>query len=161
MTVAYIGIGSNVGDRIGFCRAAVGALDGSPSISTLAVSGLYETSPIGGPPQRSFVNLVVKVETELGPRALLEACKDIEQKMGREPSDLRWGPRVVDLDLLLYGREKVSEPDLEVPHPRLKERRFALVPLLEIDPDLTDPWETRLDDSLEEAEGDVELLEPF
>ena len=161
MTVAYIGVGSNVGDRVGFCRAAVEALDASAGISRRAVSSLYETSPIGGPPQRSFVNLAVRIETDLEPGDLLEACKLIEQKMGREPSDLRWGPRVVDLDILLYGNEKVSEPDLEIPHPRLKERRFALVPLLEIDPDLTDPWETRLDDSLEEAEGKVELLEPF
>lgn len=161
MTVAYIGVGSNVGDRIGFCRAAVEALAASTGISTREVSSLYETSPLGGPPQRSFVNLVVAIDTELEPRELLEACKLIEQKMGREPSDLRWGPRVVDLDVLLYGSEKVSEPDLEIPHPRLKERRFALVPLLEIDPDLTDPWETRLDDSLEEAEGKVELLEAF
>lgn len=161
MTVAYIGVGSNVGDRVGFCRAAVEALDASAGISTRQVSSLYETSPIGGPPQRSFVNLAVRIETELEPRDLLEACKLIEQKMGREPSDLRWGPRVVDLDILLYGREKVSEPDLEIPHPRLKERRFALVPLLEIDPDLTDPWETRLEDSLEEAEGKVELIESF
>ena len=161
MTVAYIGVGSNVGDRVGFCRAAVEALDASAGIATREVSSLYETSPIGGPPQRSFVNLAVRIETELEPRELLEACKLVEQKMGREPSDLRWGPRVVDLDILLYGNEKVSEPDLEIPHPRLKERRFALVPLLEIDPDLTDPWETRLDDSLEEAEGKVELLESF
>ena len=161
MTVAYIGVGSNVGDRAGFCRAAVEALGSADDITTLQTSSLYETSPIGGPPQRSFVNLAVKVETELEPGELLAACHAIEQRMGREPSDIRWGPRVVDLDILLYGREKVSEPDLERPHPRLKERRFALVPLLEIDPDLTDPWETRLDDSLEEAEGKVELLEPF
>lgn len=161
MTVAYIGVGSNVGDRAGFCRAAVEALDASPGVSTRAVSSLYETSPIGGPPQRSFINLAVKVETDLEPRELLDACKLIEQKMGREPSDLRWGPRVVDLDILLYGSEKVSEPDLEIPHPRLKERRFALVPLLEIDPDLADPWETRFEDSLEEAEGEVELFEKF
>lgn len=161
MTVAYIGVGSNVGDRAGFCRSAVESLDAPPGISTRSVSSLYETSPIGGPPQRSFINLAVKIETELEPRELLEACKLIEQKIGREPSDLRWGPRVVDLDILLYGSEKISEPDLEIPHPRLKERRFTLVPLLEIDPDLTDPWETRLEDSLEEAEGDVELFERF
>ena len=161
MTTSYIGVGSNVGDRAAFCRAAVHALDEAPGIQRREVSSLYETSPIGGPPQRSFINLVVRIETDLEPRALLDACKAIEQKMGREPSDLRWGPRVVDLDILLYGSEKVSEPDLEIPHPRLKERRFALVPLLEIEGDITDPWETRLDDSLDEAEGEVELIEPF
>lgn len=161
MTTAYIGIGSNVGDRAGFCRKAVSLLGESEDVEVSSVSSLYETSPLGGPPQRSFVNLVVRVETSLDPRGLLETCKRIEQRMGREPSELRWGPRVADLDILLYGSEKVSEPDLEIPHVRLKERNFALVPLLEIEPDLTDPWETPLSDSLDEAEGDVQVLEPF
>ena len=161
MTTAYIGIGSNVGDRVGFCRRAVEALTRSEGVTVVKVSSLYETSPVGGPPQRSFINLVAKVSTELDPRGLLEVCQNLEQRMGREPSDIRWGPRVVDMDILLYGNEKVSEPDLEIPHARLKERRFALVPLLEIDPDLTDPWETRLDDALAEAEGEVELHSPF
>lgn len=161
MTRAYIGIGSNVGDRAAFCRKAVDALRSAPAIEVTAASSLYETAPVGGPPQRSFVNVVVRVETELEPRGLLETCKDIEHRLGREPSDIRWGPRVADLDILLYGAEKVSEPDLEIPHPRLKERRFVLVPLLEIDPDATDPWETPLAHSLDEAEGDVEILEPF
>ena len=161
MTTAYIGIGSNVGDRVGFCRRAVEALTRSEGVTVVKASSLYETSPVGGPPQRSFINLVAKVSTELDPRGLLEVCQNLEQRMGREPSDIRWGPRVVDIDILLYGNEKVSEPDLEIPHARLKERRFALVPLLEIDPDLTDPWETRLDDALAEAEGEVELHSPF
>ena len=161
MTTSYIGIGSNVGDRPEFCRKAVKGLDTSDGIRVTRVSSLYETVPVGGPPQRSFINVVAKIETALDPRALLEACKTIEHRMGREPSDIRWGPRVVDLDILLYGSEKVSEPDLEIPHARLKERRFALIPLLEIDPDLTDPWETRLDDALDEAEGEVELREAF
>lgn len=161
MTTSYIGIGSNVGDRPEFCRKAVKALDSSDGIRVTRVSSLYETAPVGGPPQRSFINVVAKVETDLDPRALLDACKKIEHRLGREPSDIRWGPRVVDLDILLYGSEKVSEPDLEIPHARLKQRRFALVPLLEIDPNLTDPWETRLDDALDEAEGEVELREAF
>jgi len=161
MTTAYIGIGSNVGDRVGFCRRAVEALTMSEGVAVVKVSSLYETSPLGGPPQRSFMNLVAKVETSLDPRGLLEVCQELEQRMGREPSDIRWGPRVVDLDILLYGSEKVSEPDLEIPHARLKERRFALVPLLEIDPDLTDPWDTPLKDALVEAEGEVDLHGPF
>ncbi|MDP9068482.1 MAG: 2-amino-4-hydroxy-6-hydroxymethyldihydropteridine diphosphokinase [Actinomycetota bacterium] len=161
MTTSYIGIGSNVGDRARFCRQAVQALADAEGIEVEAVSSLYETSPVGGPPQRSFVNVVVKIDTTLGPRDLLEACKRIEHRMGREPSDIRWGPRVADLDVLLYGDEKVGEPDLEIPHPRLRERRFALVPLLEVSPDVTDPWDTRLADSLDEAEGDAQLLEPF
>ena len=161
VTTAYIGIGSNVGDRVGFCRRAVEALTRSEGVTVVKVSSLYETSPVGGPPQRSFINLVAKVSTELDPRGLLEVCQSLEQRMGREPSDIRWGPRVVDMDILLYGTDKISEPDLEIPHARLKERRFALIPLLEIDPDLTDPWETRLDDALAEAEGEVELHSPF
>lgn len=157
MTVAWIGIGSNVGDRVGFCRRAVTELEIAPGIAVDAISSIYETSPVGGPPQRSFMNLVVRLETSLGPRELLEASQRIERRLGREESDIRWGPRVVDLDVLLFGDEKVSEPDLEIPHPRLTERRFVLVPILEVDPEATDPWGARLADSLPEAEGDVEL----
>ncbi|MFP5298231.1 MAG: 2-amino-4-hydroxy-6-hydroxymethyldihydropteridine diphosphokinase [Actinomycetota bacterium] len=159
MTVAFIGIGSNVGDRVLFVRRAVDELEDTPGTQATKISSLYETAPIGGPPQRSFVNAVARIETGLGPRELLNVCKDIERKLGRDASDIRWGPRIIDLDVLLYGDEKVSEPDLEIPHPRLKERRFVLVPLLEIDPDLTDPWDARYADALDEAEGEVKLLE--
>ena len=161
MTSSYIGIGSNVGDRIDFCRRAVGALEDTAGVVVEATSSLYETSPIGGPPQRSFVNAVVRVQTELNPRGLLQVCKRIEQTLGREPSDIRWGPRVVDLDVLTFGDEKIGEPDLEIPHPRMTGRRFVLVPLLEIDPDAADPWGMRYADLVAEAEGDVRLLEPF
>jgi len=161
MTGSYIGIGSNVGDRSDFCRRAVAALDNSQGVDVDAVSSLYETSPIGGPPQRSFLNLVARVRTELNPRGLLQVCKRIEQTMGREPSDIRWGPRVIDLDVLTFGDEKIGEPDLEIPHPRMTRRRFVLVPLLEIDPEAADPWGMRYDVHVAEAEGDVRLLEPF
>ena len=161
MTTAYIGIGSNVGDRQDFCRRAVHEIGESTVVRVQATSSLYETSPVGGPPQRSFVNAVVRVDTELTPRGLLEACKRVEARMGREESDIRWGPRVVDLDILLYGEEKVNEPDLEIPHALMTHRRFVLVPLLEVDPDVTDPWGTPYRDSLDEAEGEVELLQPF
>ena len=161
MTTAYIGIGSNVGDRQAFCRRAVDALSSSPGVHVTATSSLYETSPLGGPPQRSFINMVVRVETDLNARGLLKACQAIEKVLGREPSDIRWGPRVLDLDILLYGEEKIVEPDLEIPHPRLSTRRFALVPLLEIDPEIADPREGRFADSLPEAEGDVDLAEPY
>ncbi len=161
MTLACIGIGSNVGDREGFCRKAVKALGAHPDVDIDAVSSLYETDPIGGPPQRSFVNLVARISTGLSPADLLQECKRIERALGRGESDIRWGPRVVDLDILTYGEEKVSDPDLEIPHPRLTQRRFALVPLLEIDPDAADPWGTPYRDSLEEAEGEVHLLRAF
>lgn len=161
MSVAYLGVGSNVGDRGGFCRRAVEQLGSAPSIRVEKVSSLYATSPVGGPPQRSFINIALGISTELTPQELLATCKDIEHRLGRGESDIRWGPRVVDLDILLFDQEKVSEPDLEIPHPRLTVRKFALVPLLEIEPELTDPWGMPYRDLVDEAEGDVELLEAF
>lgn len=161
MTDAYLGIGSNVGDRAAFCRSAVELLRGSEGIRITATSSLYETSPVGGPPQRSFVNLVVLLDTELTPQELLLVCKDIEVRLGRGPSEIRWGPRVVDLDMLTYGDEKLNEPDLEIPHPRMTQRRFVLIPLLEVNPDAADPWGRRFADWLDEAEGDARLLERF
>ena len=159
MTTAYIGIGSNVGDRAAFVRAALAELSASPNVEVVVASSLYETSPVGGPPQRSFVNAVAKVETSLDARGLLGICRAIEERLGREPSTLRWGPRVIDLDVLLFGDHKIGEPDLEVPHPRMHERRFVLVPLLEIQPDVTDPWGNRYADLVEEAAGEVQLYE--
>lgn len=158
MTNAWISIGSNVGDRAAFLRQAVDELRATDGIEVAATSSLYETSPIGGPPQRSYYNAAVRIETELDARSVYETCKAIEAKMGRDASEMRWGPRVIDLDLLLFGEEKVVEPDLEIPHPRMNERRFVLVPMLEIDPDVSDPWGGRYADRLDEAEGDVELL---
>jgi 2-amino-4-hydroxy-6-hydroxymethyldihydropteridine diphosphokinase len=161
MSVAFIGVGSNVGDRQTFCRRAIDELRASSGIAVEEVSSLYETSPVGGPPQRSFVNLVARISTTGTPQELLALCKEIEQRLGRGDSDIRWGPRVVDLDILLFDQEKVSEPDLEIPHPRLTVRKFALVPLLELDPELTDPWGMPYREFVDEAEGDVERLEAF
>ena len=161
MTIAHIGVGSNVGNRNDFCRRAVTELKNHDAVEVEAVSSLYETAPLGGPPQRSFVNLVAQTDVGIEPRALLEVCKSIEQRLGREPTELRWGPRVVDLDVLTFGDEKIVEADLEIPHPRMTQRRFVLVPLLEIDAGASDPWGRRYADWIEEAEGDVELLEAF
>ena len=161
LTSAYIGIGSNVGERREFARRAVQELDSADGITVRETSSLYETSPVGGPPQRSFVNMVARIETELSPQELLAAVKGIETKLGRDSSAIRWGPRVVDLDILTFGDEKLNEPDLEIPHPRIAERRFVLVPLLEIDPEAADPWGKRYSDWLEQAEGEVDLLESF
>jgi 2-amino-4-hydroxy-6-hydroxymethyldihydropteridine diphosphokinase len=136
-------------------------LEATEGMSVEKVSSLYETSPVGGPPQRSYVNLVVRIDTDLSAQALLDVCKGIERKIGREPSDIRWGPRVVDLDILTFGEEKIGEPHLEVPHPHIRERRFVLVPLLEIDPEAADPWGDPYANSIEDAEGDVELLQPY
>lgn len=157
-TTAYISLGSNVGEREKFVRRAVEELGATEGIEVTARSSLYETSPVGGPPQRSFINAVVRLATSLDARSLYEACKAIERRLGREPSELRWGPRVVDLDLMLFGDAKVSEADLEIPHPRMGERRFVLEPLLEIDPDAADPWGARYADLLDESEGTVERV---
>lgn len=160
-SISYIGIGSNVGDRMLFVRRAVEELADSSGVTVDAVSSLYETDPVGGPPQRSFVNLVTRVITDLDARSLLELCKSIERKLGREPDEIRWGPRIIDLDVLTFGDDKISEPDLEIPHPRMRERNFVLVPLLEIDPDATDPWGERYSLSLDGADGDIRPLERY
>ena len=161
MTTSYIGIGSNVGERLASCRRGVEELARTPGVEVEATSSLYETSPVGGPPQRSYVYCVVRIATDLEPRALLDVCKAIERRCGREPGEMRWGPRVLDLDILTYGEEKVSEPGLEIPHPRMAQRRFVLVPLLEIDPEASDPWGARYAEWLDEAEGEVHQLEAF
>jgi 2-amino-4-hydroxy-6-hydroxymethyldihydropteridine diphosphokinase len=159
MSEVWLGIGSNVGERRDFVRTAVEAL--RTEVIVEATSSLYETTPVGGPPQRSFVNAVVRITTDLEPRALLGLCRSIEEKLGREKDLVRWGPRVIDIDILMYDDLKMSEPDIEIPHPRMNERRFVLVPLLEIDPSATDPWGTKLSDYDERAEGEIRLMEPF
>lgn len=130
---ATVGLGSNVGDRLWNLTRAVALLDGAPGIRLIRSSRVYETAPVG-PPQPDFLNAVVQVETTLEPRALLEACLSVEVEMGRVRRE-RWGPRVIDVDVLTYGRRVVDEPDLVIPHPRMHERAFVLVPLLEVDPD--------------------------
>lgn len=136
---AYIGLGANLGDREGTLRSALDLLAAEPDIELVAVSTLLETEPVGYLDQPRFLNGAAAVETELEPRALLERLLAVERKLGRERSGPRFGPRTIDLDLLLYGHLVVDEPGLTVPHPRLHERRFALEPLVELDPDLVLP----------------------
>ena len=130
--VAYLSLGSNVGDRLRNLREAVNRLDAA-GIAVRAVSAVYETEPQGNREQAWFLNCVVAVDTVLAPRALLEQALAVEAAMGRERV-VRWGPRNIDVDLLLYGAQRVDEPGLTIPHPRLAERAFALVPLAEIAP---------------------------
>jgi len=125
---AALGLGSNLGDRRSFLAAAVHRLGEAGPV--VAVSSLYETAPVGGPPQGSFLNAVVVVDTTLGPRRLLELAQVVEREAGRRRL-VRWGPRSLDVDLLLYEGPPVEEPGLRVPHPRLTARRFALEPLVE------------------------------
>src|SRR5262245_39911178 len=126
---AFIGLGSNDGDRADNLRNAVRALEATPGIEVVQVSGIYETEPVGGPAQPDCLNAVVEVALHLGHRARFDACMTIEHALGRERNhEERWGPRVIDLDLLSMGDLVVSDPDLEIPHPRLAERAFVLVP---------------------------------
>jgi 2-amino-4-hydroxy-6-hydroxymethyldihydropteridine diphosphokinase len=140
MTMAYVGLGANLGDREGTIRAALAALDARPDVAVVAVSSLRETDPIGYLDQPRFVNGAAALDTELGPRELLDALLDVERELGRVRGDgPRFGPRPIDLDLLLHGDLVLDEPGLVVPHPRLHERLFALEPLAELDPALVVP----------------------
>jgi len=129
---AAIGLGSNLGDRLGYLQGAIRQLVQLGEVS--AVSSLYETAPLGGVPQGPYLNAVVVVETTTPPRELLSALLKIEAGAGRLRGE-RWGARTLDLDLLLYGSEQIHEADIQVPHPRLMQRRFALEPLLEVWPE--------------------------
>jgi 2-amino-4-hydroxy-6-hydroxymethyldihydropteridine diphosphokinase len=139
LTRAYIGLGSNLGDREGTLRRAIELLGASPDLRVRRVSSLRETAPVGLTSQPDFVNAAAEVETSLGPRALLDRLLAVERGLGRDRTGPRFGPRTIDLDLLLYADAIVDEPGLGVPHPRLHERRFVLEPLVELDPGLTVP----------------------
>ena len=133
---AVIGLGSNLGDKAGNIERAVGRMRQLGDVA--AVSTIYQTAPIGGPDQPVYYNAVVLLNTDLEPRALLDRLLDIEQAQGRQRKE-RWGPRIIDLDVLLYGDAEIEEPALIIPHPRMTERRFVLEPLLEVWPDATLP----------------------
>jgi len=135
-----VGLGANLGDREGTLRRAVARLAAEPGIEVVGVSSFRETEPVGYLDQPAFLNGACAVDTDLSPRDLLDRLLSIERALGRERGKgPRWGPRAIDLDLLLYGQETVEEPGLTVPHPRLSERSFALEPLVELDPGLRFP----------------------
>ena len=137
---AFLGLGSNMGDRRAALRRAVAGL---PDL--VAVSPVYETEPVGGPPgQERYLNLVVELDTERSPRELLEIAGGLEAEAGRERRE-RFGPRTLDVDVLLVGDQRIEEPDLIVPHPRMWERRFVVAPLADLAPELVAPgWEERV-----------------
>jgi 2-amino-4-hydroxy-6-hydroxymethyldihydropteridine diphosphokinase len=140
MARAFVGIGANLGDREGTIRQALERLAERPGAEVVAVSALRETDPVGYLDQPRFLNGAVELRTELPPRDLLELLLGVERELGRVRGDgPRFGPRPIDLDLLLYDDEVVDEPGLVIPHPRLHERRFALEPLAELDPALVVP----------------------
>jgi len=138
MTNAFVGIGSNLGDREATLRQAVELLAAEEGVEVVAVSELRETEPVGPVEQGPFLNGAVRLATELPPRELLERLLAIEQRLGRVRKE-RFGPRTIDLDLLVYGELVIDEPGLTIPHPRLHERRFALDPLADLAPDLVIP----------------------
>ena len=137
-TRAYLGLGSNLGDRAGAIRTACMELGAHPEITVERLSSLYETPPVGMTDQPDFINAAIEIDTTLSARALLTACLAVEAQMGRV-RNARWGPRVIDIDILVYGSEVIDEPDLKAPHPRLAERAFALAPLAEMEPALRPP----------------------
>lgn len=137
MTRAYLALGSNLGDRLAHLQSAVDGLDACDGVTVVGVSRVYETAPVGDPDQGDYLNAVVAVETSLDARALLGLAQRTEDIAGRVRRE-RWGPRTLDVDVLVVGDEHVDEPDLVVPHPRLHERGFVLVPLRDVAPELVD-----------------------
>jgi len=135
---AFLGLGSNTGDRLGNLRDAVRRLAAAGNIDILSTSPVYETAPVGGPEQPDYLNAAVGIAATHEASQLLGLCHDIEEGMGRVRTE-RWGPRVIDIDLLLYGNQVLKTPELTVPHPLMHERAFVLKPLADIAPDVVHP----------------------
>lgn len=134
IVTAALGLGSNLGDPKSNLEAAISLLDASDNITVIARSSDYRTPPWGPVPQDDYRNSCALIETSLPPRALLDRCLEIERQLGRV-RDIRWGPRLIDIDVLIYGTDTVDEDSLTIPHPRMGERAFVLIPLAEIWPD--------------------------
>ena len=149
MTRAFLGLGSNLGERRAILADAVGAL-----ADVVAVSPVYETDPVGGPEQGLFLNIVVELDTARSPRNLLDVCAEREAAAERV-RQVRWGPRTLDVDVLWIDGVDIDEPDLTVPHPRMRERRFVLAPLRDLAPDLVSEAEVA------SAIGDVRMVDPL
>ncbi len=131
----FLSLGSNLGDREDNLERVLAALRAAPGIEVRRVSRTYETGPVGKTDQPDFLNLVVEIETTLSPRELLAAVKKIEKTMGRAAGE-RWGPRLIDIDILLLGEERIEEADLRLPHPEMLKRAFVMIPLAELEPAL-------------------------
>lgn len=134
MTAAVLGLGGNIGDSRKLIAAAVDCLAVDPAIAVESVSALYETPPWGKVDQPPYLNAAARIDTTHAPRELLRAILAVERQLGRERIE-RWGPRTIDIDILLFGAAEVAEPGLNIPHPRLTERAFALIPLIDVMPD--------------------------
>ncbi|KYH13159.1 2-amino-4-hydroxy-6-hydroxymethyldihydropteridine diphosphokinase [Staphylococcus kloosii] len=138
MKTAYLGLGSNVGERLEQLESAIKILDNVEGVQVSQISSVYETEPVGYVDQPNFLNLCVEVKTELTPQQLLQQCFYTEQQLHRV-RDIRWGPRTLDVDILLYEDEIIEEENLIVPHPRMRERAFVLTPLSDIAADVVEP----------------------
>ena len=136
--IAYLSLGSNLDNRLNFLRDAVLLLEEDEQIKVEDVSSIYETDPVGYTDQGNFLNIVVKLKTTYLAEQLLSKCLYIEQELGRKRI-IRWGPRTIDLDILLYNQENIESDNLSVPHPRMQERAFVIIPLLEIEPNIELP----------------------
>ena len=153
---AYLGIGSNLGDRVSHLQRAVDGLASTSGIEVAALSPVYETAPVGGPPQPDYLNAVVAVDTTLSPRELLVLANRLEADADRVRKE-RWGPRTLDVDVLLVGDERVDDADLVVPHPRMTDRAFVLVPLADLEPE----WATWIPpEHAEVRPTDIRLILP-
>jgi 2-amino-4-hydroxy-6-hydroxymethyldihydropteridine diphosphokinase len=156
VTVAYLGMGANLGDRLANLQTAVDLLGEEPGVRVVASSRVWETEPVGGPDQPDYLNAVIRIETELEPKELLGACMRVEKGLGRVRC-VRWGPRPLDVDVLMFDDVVSNDPTLTLPHPRMLQRAFVLVPLLELDPDPVLANGRRVLD----ATVDVEGVRPF
>jgi 2-amino-4-hydroxy-6-hydroxymethyldihydropteridine diphosphokinase len=150
--LVFLGLGSNLGDREGNLLSALRLLDGMEGMEVREVSSVYETEPWGVLDQPAFLNMVALASTSRDPHGVLDACKEVERKLGRVRME-RWGPRVIDVDILLFDDLKWEEEDLVVPHPRMLERDFVLVPLLELRPDLSLPGTGKLSPRYQPGDG--------
>lgn len=157
MAIAYLCLGSNIGDKVGYLQQALKILNETDKLTVVRASALYETEPWGNKDLDWFVNAVLEIKTKLTPHELLDVCKSIEKKMGRQEikSD-KYESRVIDIDILFYGDLTIDEPDLKIPHEHLHERAFALVPLLELIPDYEHP---KYKKSLLKIHEDLETLD--
>jgi len=144
MSIAFIGLGSNLGKRLELINRAIAQLSELPQTILIAVSSIYESPPIDGSEQNHFLNAVCKLKTELLPHDLLKALKDIERNIGRPERYARWSPRLIDLDLLFYGDLVIQQDDLTIPHAEIPNRKFVLLPMLEIE----DVWHPLLKKNL-------------
>lgn len=152
MVRAWLGLGSNLHQPEAQIREALRRLDATTDIELLRKSSLFRTPPWGDEKQDDFINAVAQIETSLEPAALLNDIQMIESLMGRQRGDRRWGPRLIDIDLLLFGNLQVQTAKLVVPHPRMHERAFVLVPLVELEPDLVIPGHGRVDELLQQID---------